>query len=217
MNENQYKELCRLTDQVLLAPDATPACVSIPWLHIIREHPVFLENYESLFLPDRDIIDSIRIWLRSTRYKMLIMKTVLKSVFHSNSSVWSKMIKNLSSVDVLFISHLLNKSQIDDNEDFYYSDLPRKLNEDLYPSLIAMLNHTGKSTFQFSANQNSNGLCKVVFPRTLGLFYEIESIMLLWKESRRLRKSAKSEKNSLKKKFCPGHRLKLCPQPAWLQ
>ena len=55
MNERQYLELCQLTDQILMAPDATSARTAIPLLHVIREHPAFLEKYEKLFLPEKHV------------------------------------------------------------------------------------------------------------------------------------------------------------------
>ena len=42
MSAGQYLALCEACDRVLLAPDATIERVAVPWLHVIREHPVFL-------------------------------------------------------------------------------------------------------------------------------------------------------------------------------
>ena len=131
-----------MADQVLMAPDATPARVAIPWLHIIREHPVFLENYENLFLAEKTIIDWIRKYTRSIHDKLSLLKTLLKSFFSPDISEWSETIEYLLPKDVLFISHLLNKTQIENQVDSYFSDLPLKLNDGCYQSLVVMLNHT---------------------------------------------------------------------------
>ena len=60
---------------------------------------------------DHKFINLIRIWSRSIRNKLPLLKTLLKSIFHLDASQWSKRIEHLTHTDVLFISHLLNKAQ----------------------------------------------------------------------------------------------------------
>ena len=45
----KYKEICKVCDEILLSPEANEVTVAIPILHVIREHPVFLKQYENLF------------------------------------------------------------------------------------------------------------------------------------------------------------------------
>ena len=49
LNEKEYSLLCKACDSVLMDQHSTIECTSIPWLHIIREHPVFFESYLDLF------------------------------------------------------------------------------------------------------------------------------------------------------------------------
>mgnify|MGYP000108694832 CR=1 FL=1 len=45
----KYKKICKVCDEILLSPDANEVTVAIPILHVIREHPVFLKQYQSVF------------------------------------------------------------------------------------------------------------------------------------------------------------------------
>jgi hypothetical protein len=211
LNENQYYELCRLADQVLTAPDATPARISIPWLHIIREHPVFLRKYESILFTDRGNFSMIRIWLNSIRNSLSLLKILLKSLFAPDISEWLKILDRLSVQDYIFVSHLLNKNQYEKWSDPYYGDLPQKLNEDGHPSLKVLLNHTKVLSSRFNIERHSKGnISKVVFPTNSGFLNELKNLRMLFVEFKTLRKSAKSEKIKLKKKFYIEHQLRPC-------
>ena len=59
MNENEYKSICNACDQVLLSSEAKLETIAIPWLHIIREHPVFIKNYTELLQPQKKIFSLI--------------------------------------------------------------------------------------------------------------------------------------------------------------
>jgi hypothetical protein len=201
MNEIQYLELCELADEILLAPDATPARISIPWLHIIREHPVFLKNYESLFLIKNRNLKLIRFWLSSIYSKLALLNILLKSLFAPDISGWSKILDRLSDKEIIFVSHLLNKTQFERREDPYYGDLPMKLDECGYTSLIVMLNHTKEVSSKYIERQKKDEIFRVVFPKTLGFLKELKNLRLLFEESIILKNSAKSEKNSLTKKI----------------
>ena len=201
MNEKQYEELCKLTDEVLQVPDATPVRVAIPWLHIIREHPVFLVDYEGLFTQDNKFIYLVRTWRRSICNKLGLIRVLLISVILSDMLRWSEVVDKLACIDILFISHLMNRSQFNDKDDLYYSDLPQKLKQDGYIPLTVMLNHTKVLSTSLYDRQNSEKLQKVVFSKNLGFFYELKNIRRLWMESRSLKKSARLERHDLKKKI----------------
>ena len=49
ITEKQYTELCEVSNEILNRPDSKIERVAIPWLHVIREHPIILAKYETLF------------------------------------------------------------------------------------------------------------------------------------------------------------------------
>jgi len=212
LNEKQYLILCKLADKVLLENNAKPTRICIPWLHIIREHPVFLKNYEGLFLADTGNFMLIKMWKKSVRNYLSLLKILLKSFFNSEISQWSKTLDSLSTRDIIFVSHLLNKTQFEKRTDSYYGDLPHKLNADGFPSLIAMLNHTKEKSSQNITKHNKEKICRVVFPQNLGFLKELKNLRMLFEESNILKNSAKSERHELKKKFYVRHQLKPCLQ-----
>ena len=55
INKKQYIELCEACNKILLLPDTKNERVAIPWLHVIREHPIILTRYNHLFLPERSL------------------------------------------------------------------------------------------------------------------------------------------------------------------
>ena len=155
MNEKQYYELCRLADQVLTAPEATPARISIHWLHIIREHPVFLSNYESLLFSDSNNFLTIRMLLKYIRIRLSLLKMLLKSLFVPDSSEWSNILDQLSDKDIIFVSHLLNENQFKKGADSYFGDLSQKLDEYSYQSLTSLLNHTQRLSSHFNVDRHA--------------------------------------------------------------
>jgi len=201
LNEKQYLDLCKLADELLLGKNVTPARIAIQWLHIIQEHPVFLKNYESLFLIKNINLKLIRIWLSSIYNKLALLKILLDSLFSADISEWSKVLARLSDKEIIFVSHLLNKTQFERREDPYYGDLPMKLDEYGYTSLIVMLNHTKEVSSKYIKRQKKDEIFRVVFPKTLGFLKELKNLRLLFEESIILKNSAKSEKNPLTKKI----------------
>ena len=49
ISEKKYLELCKLFNGILKSSESNLQTISIPWLHIIREHPVFLIRYKKIF------------------------------------------------------------------------------------------------------------------------------------------------------------------------
>ena len=67
MREDEYRALCVECDRVLRAPDATMERIAIPLLHVMREHPMFLERYEAVVGRRGTSADVARRWFRTLR------------------------------------------------------------------------------------------------------------------------------------------------------
>ena len=202
MKEHQYIKVAKLTDEILMSQSSSPARVAIPWMHVIREHPEFLRSYESLFFSDETLIDYFKNYKSFLRKILSLMYVILKSIFSSNSRLWSKTIQKLPEIDVIFVSHLLNKSQYyNKDDDFYFSNLPSKIIQCGYSALTVLLNHTGKELFNRSNRSNNNSQSRLVLPSTMSFLKELKNLMILWIEYRDLRKQGFIENNLLKKKY----------------
>ena len=203
MNKDQYQQLCYLTDEILKGCPENSVSVAIPWLHIIREHPVFLKDYEFLFKNESWCVFQFNLLKRLIRNLLSSCKVVLKSLIRDSSRTWLQMIDRLPKIEVLFISHLLNPKQYKDEDDYYFSNLPQKLADDGCRSVTVLLNHSGVSSNQYSLKQD-NTRSKLVFPDTMKVRLEMLNVTRLWKESRSLKRAAKVEQDPLKKKFFYG-------------
>ena len=51
LDENQYQTLHQTFDKILLSSHVTKPIIANTCLHILREHPDFLKNYNHLFQP----------------------------------------------------------------------------------------------------------------------------------------------------------------------
>jgi hypothetical protein len=198
LKEKEYIQIVKITDEILKSPLSCSTRVAIPWLHVIREHPVFLKNYESLFPSNEKIVSYLKIYKSLIFYKLSLIQIILKSIFFSNSKQWLKKIQQISKKDIIFISHLLNISQFSDDEDFYFSNLPKKLLEGGYSSLTVLLNHTGVELTDHSNREKDNLLSKLILPRTMSFLKEIQNLKLLWIESKNLRREGRLESDNLK-------------------
>ena len=161
MNEEQYRLLCEACDRVLLANDSTIERVSIKWLHVIREHPVFLTNYVDLFQLKKNIW---RRWLTSWKafHDKLRWLRHLVIALKSNQKSVSGLDQLPGDVDVLFVSHLLNASQAGQEEDFYFGELPNELVSKGYKVAIVLINHSGQSGEALAYKWNLSTVQRIV-------------------------------------------------------
>jgi hypothetical protein len=199
LNEEQYRSLCEACDRVLLAPDSTIERVAIPWLHVIREHPVFLDNYVDLFEPTKGGKAIVRKWWRLFRRKAGWFRQLLRSL-HINGKPWFGPDDLPSEIDVLFVSHLLNASQAGREDDFYFGGLPNEVVDRGHSAVIALINHSGQNAEHLAGKWNGSSLPRVILSGSLRFSEEATLRRRLKKESLRLKKLAKRETAGLFRK-----------------
>jgi hypothetical protein len=116
----KYKEICKICDEILLSPDANEVTVAIPILHVIRDHPIFLNQYDSIFI--KNIEKNKFNYIHLVKYFISLLLAFIKGKFIHNK-YWVSSNKLKKSYDYIFVSHLLNEDQAGDNRDFYYDYL----------------------------------------------------------------------------------------------
>ena len=47
MTEDQYIEVCKITDEILQSKSSSSTRVALPFLHVVRGHHLFLQKYEN--------------------------------------------------------------------------------------------------------------------------------------------------------------------------
>ncbi len=199
MTEEKYKLLCSVCDSVLLADDARIETIAIPWLHVMREHPIFLRQYEDLFTEksyQKTLVDYF--FFKSKRTIQWVK--LIWHLFKLPNKFWIGELKKLHTFDVIFVSHLLNISQLSVEDDFYFNQVPHDLVERGIKVLIVLLNHTSVSTKILNSRINSMSIPRVVIAETLPV---IEEFRIWWqtkKQSNLFRQSAKNESDEFRKR-----------------
>lgn len=189
LDEENYRLLCKTCDHILLAHDSTIERVAIPWLHVIREHPMLLADYAELFAPESGLTQSCHKWLGILHDKAAWVRRLTRA-FGSTALYWESHAEPSNRTDVLFISHLINARHAGQATDFYYGELPNELAGKGYSVLIALVNHTALPGKPLAAKWKESLVPRTVFARSLDLQSEIALRYRLKKESLRLRKQA---------------------------
>ena len=133
ITKKQYFNICKTCDDILLRRGNNVFQIANSFLHVIREHPNFLKNYKRIF----ERINYFFIFYSFVLNTLKFIKNILISYFLGNRNNFNFFNKDLICFDVLIISHLLNKSQLKSNKDFYFGELPHKLR-----SLTFLINHS---------------------------------------------------------------------------
>lgn len=193
MNEEQYRLLCEACDRVLMANDSTIERVAIKWLHVIREHPVFLTNYADLFKIQKNIC---RVYLNSWRALLDRLRWLrhLGMTMKSHQQSVSGLDQFPRNVDVLFVSHLLNASQVGQEEDFYFGELPNELVAQGYKVVIVLVNQSGQSNEALAHKWNLSTVQRIV----LSNFSSVSELIAIYRRLKleSLRLEALSRKES---------------------
>ena len=182
MNEDQYRELCEACDRVLLAPDSTIERVAIPWLHVIREHPVFLTNYADLFEPITRVKAIGRQWFLGLRNKAAWSRQLGRAL-RSDGQAWYEARELPEQADVLFVSHLMNASHAGRADDFYFGKLPNELIAEGHSTAIALIKHFDEPSISLTERWKNSIVPRVIISESLRLSDEIDLHRSLKKES----------------------------------
>jgi hypothetical protein len=197
LTENQYHQLCEACNEILQIQDNSEVRVAIPWLHVIREHPVILSKYEDLFF----IADPLKDRLRRLFFRKAVWYRQIVRTFKSNGQLWFGSDAIPEKVDYLFISYLLNEKQYSQSQDFYFGSVPIRLIDKGRSVVIASISHfSGHANF-FKDNFVSNKVPRLFFSESLNLSGEVKIRQMLKKESQNLKELSKREKMSLKKRI----------------
>lgn len=173
--------------------------IAIPWLHVIREHPIFLSQYEDLFAK-KSLWKSLKNSLFNFLKKNIEWIKLIHNLFFLKKNYWIGSLKKSENFDVIFVSHLLNTSQLTTEEDFYFHKVPHELIQQGHKVLIVLINHTS-----ISNKILNHGFKKLAIPRVvISEYLPIKEEFKIWwctkKQDLFFRNKAKIEKEKFKKK-----------------
>jgi hypothetical protein len=189
MTEEEYKKLCNYCDLMLFAEESVVERFAVSFLHILREHPVFLSRYEHFFRGESCSKNFTRLCVNSLRNKITLGYRLLKSIINTEKSWFEASVDLPLKADILFVSHLLNESRV--SEDIYFGDLPKKLAQAGYSVVIAYINHTGISGKKLLQKIDNKNVGIAVIPETLSFWGEIRLYYRLKRSSHNWKKELK--------------------------
>lgn len=192
MDEDQFRQLCEACDRILLADGSTPERVAIPWLHVIREHPVFLSNYVDIFRPINGREAFRRRCWRELRNRAGSLRQLYRALGTSGKH-WFGPDEMPEQIDVLFVSHLINVSHAGQRDDFYFSALPNELARQGVKSLIALINHTDRSGAKLVEMWKESVVPRVILSASHSCTGEMHLNRRLKTESNRLKQLGNGE------------------------
>ncbi|MDC0239173.1 hypothetical protein OAK82_02215 [Candidatus Thioglobus sp.] len=190
MDSSQYKLLCKACDEAI-NKDKNFYRVSIPKLHVMKEHPVLLKQYQTLF---ENVFGNASVQLKKSSEKSGLFQKILNILsFNSSQKLDLPYCKNF---DTIIISHLVNADHLNNN-DFYFYDIPSYLNHKINP-LVVLINHTNKDSEVLSKKLDNSKVFKVILPKKLNFSGEAKIILGLIKELILIRISSYREKGLLR-------------------
>ena len=191
INKQQYLEICRLLNNIVKSQSSNLRTISIPWLHVIREHPIILSKYQDIYY--KTFINFFKYNLKNY---LVWSVQIFKSLFFIKNRVWYGSNDYEKNIDYLFISHLINDEQFTNKEDLYFGAIPNELKSRKYKVAIASIPYIN------GINHKSNYPYKkynYYFSNSLSFSDELIIHKSLAKESRRLKKLSKKSDNKLEK------------------
>ena len=187
INLDQYKKICIACDKILNTASDNDEIISIPILHVIREHPEFLKNYGFIYSTAR------RLKYRY-RFKSILNKisSQIQSMFFDYKIKNDSQNFNQNSRNLIIISHITNPIQCNNNDDMYFGTLHNDLLKfsNINP-IILLINHTSMSSKELTRRFSKNKIDRIVLPKSSGLINELKIFFRLLSSIYRFTKTIK--------------------------
>jgi len=167
MNEVQYRELCKSCDQLLLLADKNDDRISIPWLHVIRPHSQFLSGYAEIFDSKKGAGCK-----RLVRNLLSALRNLGRS-FIGGGKIWSSVEQLPSKCDLLIVSHLVNKSNLGNENDFHYGTAAKELADQGFDVTIALITYTAISESTLTTKWQHSRVPRLIFATVLAFNNEL--------------------------------------------
>jgi len=168
INLEQYKKICIACDEILNTASDNDEIISIPLLHVIREHPEFLKKYSFIYSVDK---------ILKSRSKYILDKifSQIKSTFFDYKIYNNSYNFNQDSRNLIIVSHITNPIQCNNIDDEYFGMLHNDLLKfsNIKPILL-LINHTSMSSRELAKSFSKNKIDRIVLPKSSGLINELK-------------------------------------------
>ena len=159
MKSKYYKQLCKFCDKILLSQKSTIFTHSVSDFHVLKEHPILLNNYfRNINYENKD--------KNNLAYKLF---QYLKELFFKSKNFELNNFQK-KGCEILIISHLINENHLKNQNDFYFGNIEKKFNNSGIKTLTALRNFTEKNEDQLLSKLSKN---KILLFKTTFFFKEI--------------------------------------------
>lgn len=193
ISATEFDALCSACDRALAEPDAPVERVAIPWLHVVRAHPIFLAQYQETVSP----ATSSR-WKRCVTYARWAGWWIRHLVRAARAPAvgWFGPPAH-AAADVLFVSHALRMPAEATDEDAYFGPLPGTLAVSGERVGVVLLNHAGVTSAAVAHRWNGAAIPRFVLSDHIGVVGEMRLLWRLVREGRRMWRQSRREPNGL--------------------
>ena len=199
IGEEEYDFLCQECDSFLKKGPNELSRKANSWLHIIREHPIFIKSYFAIFKKG-DVSFALFLFRKIIQYMFFGGLKFIHSLYRNIIRKEQLKIIN-SSFDYMILSHLLNKDFLNRQTDFYFHELPQKFQHQGGKVLMVYINYIGEVNHLIEKKWKSNEIDKLVLPRYLSTREELKIRALLICGAFKILSSASNGKRSRRIKF----------------
>jgi hypothetical protein len=179
-----YEELCSACDKVLAQFPTDVGLLSVPCLHVIREHPTLLARYWRVIGGAKGKVFS-GVFLGMAKRGRWLWRAL-----RAPNKPWIGAFDANTSIDYIFVSHLLSIDHLAGESDFYFGTATRELQLRGKSALLVLINYTGESSGKLAEQLRSSPVPRVVLSQSLPLRSELANWWAQRKVGGRIRRMA---------------------------
>jgi hypothetical protein len=189
LNERQFADIAAACDRLLRAPGTGLARIAIPLLHFLNEHPASLGQYATLLTerPGPRFSNAPRAMIRALR-------GLARSLAAPRAAA-----PRARPVDVVIVSHLLKREQLQQRDDFYFGAMQSQLRDRGLTSLMVLISHLASA--RSDRDTRPSVAHRMLLPDTLSPAIEADIWRQCMAAGSALRREAACAGNSLDKRL----------------
>lgn len=169
MKIQNYKNICKYSDKVLLSKKSNYVTHAISRLHILKEHPEVVRQYS-----DVSIINFIKNNFFTKSMTFFLNFFLEKKNFYKKQDR-----KTFDKIDYLIISPLINSKFLNLKEDFYFGTIEENLKKK-FKIAIVLRNFTNIRSKKLFNNLNKKN--RIILSSRSDIFSEFNFLFLLLRE-----------------------------------
>ncbi len=189
MTPQQYSAVAAACDEWLRAPDAGLERLAVPLLHVVKETPGWLQQYESA-LPVNKVgrVIAPNLPVRGLLAGLRAARTLWRSARQTAGAMLKR--ESHAQVQVLIVSHLTTPAQLQGDDDAYFGALQRLLHARGVSSVLLLIDHLRDDVARRAYAAQPPSAQRQLVPCAVPLAAELRIWWRCLRAARRLRRQA---------------------------